>query len=447
MESRTIRNWDGSLSWRPEAIHRPRDEAEVAQVVRRAAEDGRRVKPVGEALSWSDAWSGAQSGAGSVAGGVPAEAVRFDRMAAIDVDRDAKRVRVGAGAKLEQVNEALAAHGLAFDNFGSIVMQTAAGYLGTGSHGTGGRTPILSAKVTSMWLVDGTGEVRELSAESDPELFRAARVHLGCLGAVTEVTFECIDSFQLEERLELHPFDDVLSDLDRIVDGNDYVKLWWLPYTDRVQVWRFNRTDRPKTRPTVQEWLDGSGLSGAGFTGILALTRALPPATRSINRVVQRLSFQPHVRVDRSDRIIRYAGVIPKHQETEYAVPRERAAAAIDEVRRTVLAADYRVNFPFEVRFVAADDIPMSPTYGRDSAYLGAYVASRGWAEGYFADFEALISEHGGRPHWGKSFHRGAAELRGLYPEYDAFDAVRHRCDPEGVFRSRFVDRVFPEEG
>jgi FAD/FMN-containing dehydrogenase len=38
----------------------------------------------------------------------------------LDVDVENHLVRVQAGARLKDVNEALAAHGLAFDNFGSI---------------------------------------------------------------------------------------------------------------------------------------------------------------------------------------------------------------------------------------------------------------------------------------------------------------------------------------
>jgi len=53
----------------------------------------------------------------------------------LKVDRDNQQVRVQAGARLNYVNEVLAEHGLAFDNFGSIVLQTAAGYIATGTHG------------------------------------------------------------------------------------------------------------------------------------------------------------------------------------------------------------------------------------------------------------------------------------------------------------------------
>jgi FAD/FMN-containing dehydrogenase len=86
----------------------------------------------------------------------------------------------------------------------------------------------------------------------------------------------------------------------------------------------------------------------------------------------------------------------------------------------------------------------MSPAGGRDSCYLGAYVSSVEWAARYFADFETLMHDYAGRPHWGKSFTRTARQLRALYPAYDAFDRLRRACDPAGVFRNSFVDRVFP---
>jgi FAD/FMN-containing dehydrogenase len=147
--------------------------------------------------------------------------------------------------------------------------------------------------------------------------------------------------------------------------------------------------------------------------------------------------------VDHSAKIVPVSSGIPKHQETEYAIPVEQAAEAIDRLRQMVLKADYRVNFVMEVRFVAADDIPMSPTSGRDSCYIGPYIANEKWAAPCFAEFEEMISDCGGRPHWGKSFSLGGEQLRKLYPAYDEFNQLRQRCDPHGLFHNCFVDRVF----
>jgi L-gulonolactone oxidase len=112
-------------------------------------------------------------------------------------------------------------------------------------------------------------------------------------------------------------------------------------------------------------------------------------------------------------------------------------------MRKMILRAKYWVNFPMEVRFVAADDITLSPAYGQDVCFLGAYVSSRKWAPDYFADFEEHMRDLEGRPHWAKSFSRTGKELRTIYPRFCDFERIRRQCDPNGLFRNSFVDRVF----
>ena len=59
-----------------------------------------------------------------------------------------------------------------------------------------------------------------------------------------------------------------------------------------------------------------------------------------------------------------------------------------------------------------------------------------------FAAGEAIFKRYGGRPHWGKLHSRVAEELRDLYPEWDAFQALRRRWDPDGVFLNDYLRRV-----
>ncbi len=433
MKANKIRNWDGTQTWIPEKIYNLKDEEKIAKQIKRAVEDKKRIKAIGSALSWSDIID------------MPENVILFNDMdKVLKVDKDKQQICVQAGARLKDVNELLAQNGLAFDNFGSIVLQTAAGYIGTGTHGTGAKTPILSASIDKLRLIDGLGKIHELDAENEPELFSAARVNLGCLGVVTEITFRCVEAFDLEESLELVDFDTALADLDTYLNTNDYCKLWWLPYTDKIQVYKFNKTNKPKGGAGFTGLMDQSGFSGLVFTGLIQLGRSIPQAIPFLHNTVQNIHYRPHKRVDRSDKVIKVSSSIPIHQETEYAIPIELAAKAIEETKNMILAADYKVNFPMEVRFVAEDDIPMSPANSRDSCYIGAYVSSLKWAQHYFKEFEALMLDYKGRPHWGKSFTRTHEQIRELYPAYEKFNQLREKCDPSGLFRNSFVDRVFP---
>ena len=90
---------------------------------------------------------------------------------------------------------------------------------------------------------------------------------------------------------------------------------------------------------------------------------------------------------------------------------REKTQVVLTELRRfldsnpTVL-----VHFPVEVRFVAADEIYLSPAFGRDSCYIniimyrpyGKDVSFQSWWSAY----ERIVREAGGRPHWAKVSQR-----------------------------------------
>ena len=49
---------------------------------------------------------------------------------------------------------------------------------------------------------------------------------------------------------------------------------------------------------------------------------------------------------------------------------------------------------------------------------------------------------YGGRPHWGKRHYQSAHTLAARYPDWERFQAVRRRFDPEGRFANDYTDRV-----
>jgi L-gulonolactone oxidase len=62
--------------------------------------------------------------------------------------------------------------------------------------------------------------------------------------------------------------------------------------------------------------------------------------------------------------------------------------------------------------------------------------------EPYFRAVEAIMDDYEGRPHWGKRHFQSAATLAPRYPEWDRFQAVRERLDPDGVFENEYARRV-----
>ena len=88
-------------------------------------------------------------------------------------------------------------------------------------------------------------------------------------------------------------------------------------------------------------------------------------------------------------------------------------------------------------RRLALDGLRARELLHRDPPVPPAATAAR-----YFDAFEAIAVNHGGRPHWGKIHTRDADYLRGVYPRFDDFLAVRDRVDPERRFGNPYLERV-----
>jgi L-gulonolactone oxidase len=128
--------------------------------------------------------------------------------------------------------------------------------------------------------------------------------------------------------------------------------------------------------------------------------------------------------------------------EREYAVPRAAAPSVITSVRKLIDDHGLRVSFPVEVRFSAGDDIALSPAFGEPRCFVAVHMYRGLDHKGYFREVEAIMDGVGGRPHWGKLHSQTAATLAPRYPEWDRFQALRRRLDPEGRFANAYLDRV-----
>lgn len=93
-----------------------------------------------------------------------------------------------------------------------------------------------------------------------------------------------------------------------------------------------------------------------------------------------------------------------------------------------------------EVRFTAADDIPLSTSSGRASAYLAIHMFKGQPYEKYF-EVEAVMTDLDGR-RTGEDALSDARSLRSRYPRFDEFLAVRDSVDPHGRFANDYLDRV-----
>lgn len=427
------RNWARTVEATPSAVVTPRQPAEVAAVLARAAAAHATVKAVGAGHSFS---------AIAATDGVQVRLDALTGLLGIDVDPENGRgtATFGAGTPLHAVNDALAARGLSLANMGDIADQTVSGAISTGTHGTGRDTAGLAAQIAGLQLALADGTLVDVSPDHDPDLFSAARLGLGALGIMTAVTVNVEPAFLLHAVEEPSTFEAVTTGFDDLV-AHEHAEFYWLPFTDAVQLKRNCRAEGP-ARPLgrVRSWWEADMVENAGLALIQRLTRTAPKLTPAVNRAAARLVTRRDY-VDAAPAVYTSVRRVRFH-EMEYALPREAAVPALRRFRELTVNGPWRIAFPVEVRLAPADDVWLSTAHGRDTVYIATHAYPRTEYRGWFDAVEELWGEFGGRPHWGKLHTRGAAYLGAVYPRMTDFLTVRDRVDPARTMTNPYLDHI-----
>jgi FAD-linked oxidoreductase len=426
------RNWGRSEAVRPQRVERPASAEAVQRAVQAAAAKGMRIKAVGAGHSFTGI---------AVAPGVQLDLDDLTGIVAVDLERG--RVTLAAGTRLHQLPRLLRQHGLALENMGDIDRQSIAGATSTGTHGTGGSFGGLATQIVGLTLVTGTGELLRIDESENADLLPAARIGLGALGIIVDLTIQCVPAYLLHAVERPEPLAAVLEGyLDRSA-REDHFEFYWFPHTETGLTktnTRLPLTAERKPLSRVGRWVDDELLANGLYRGVCALGTVAPAVIPPFSRLAQRVTgnreftdLSPRVFV--TDRGVRF-------REMEYALPRAAVPEALAEVKALIERRGWRISFPIEVRSAAADDTWLSTAYGRETGYIAVHRYYREDQREYFAAVEEVMIAHEGRPHWGKLHSRDADALRELYPRFGDFLAVRDRLDPERRFENAYLRRV-----
>ena len=403
----------------------------VAAVVRSAAAAGQRVKVIGGGHSFTDV------------------AMTDGHLLSLDAMNgvlgvggpDGHDVTVQAGIRLFDLNKELAERGLAMPNLGDIDQQSIAGAVSTATHGTGARLGNIATTIVGLELVTGDGSIRRADETNDPDLLRVARVGLGALGILTEVTIRCVPAFNLHAVETLEPLAEVLADFDAVMHSTDHVEFYWFPGGRRVQLKRNTRTDAPAAPQSRAAYIRDKWIGeNLAFGTVCRVGRRFPSAAPKIAKLITSSASERDL-VDRSDKIFCSPRKV-RFLEMEYGIPLESVPEAIGRIDALVASLPFPPMFPIEVRVSQADDIALSTAHGRASGWIAVHQYIGAPYEAYFQAVEQIMNDYDGRPHWGKMHFQSAATLASRYAEWDVFQAARAEIDPTGTFANAYTDRV-----
>jgi xylitol oxidase len=408
-------NWAGNVTFGAARVDRPESVDELRGIVR----DSRRVRALGSGHSFSPLVD--TTGDLVLLDGLPP---------VVEIDTAASTVAVAGGVRYGELAVELQRAGFALANMASLPHISVAGSCATGTHGSGDTQRVLAASVSALQLVGPDGELVELRRDRDRDSFAGSVIALGALGVVTRLTLDIEPRFDVAQRVYLGvPLDEVAGRIDEVFGAAYSVSMFTDWRSGEAMVWLKQRTDQPEAA-----WAGGQPAQR-----MVHPCPGMPPesCTEQLGIAGPWHERLPHFRID----LTPSAG---EELQSEHFLPRDAAPAAFAAIRGIAdLVAP--VLHVAEVRTVRADELWLSPAYGRDSVtFHFTWVKDAAAVMPVLAAVEDRLMPMGARPHWAKLTTVAAPEIIARYERAPEFEQLTHRYDPTAKFRNRFVDTLLP---
>ncbi|GAA4702721.1 D-arabinono-1,4-lactone oxidase [Phytohabitans rumicis] len=406
-----IVNWAGNVTFDAKRLHRPSSVAEIRDLVAGAP----KVHALGTAHSFNRI-ADSPGDLVSVAG--------LPRL--MDIDSAGRTVTASAGLRYGELAPYLHENGFALHNLGSLPHLSIAGACATGTHGSGERNGGLATAVSGLELVAAGGEQVKLDRTS--ELFPAAVVGLGAFGVATSVTLDLQPTFEVEQHVyDGLPFDAFREHFAEVM-GAGYSVSAFTAWAGTLTIWLKRRVDGPPA--PAGRWLGATPADGP---------RHPVPGMPASNCTEQLGVPGPwHERLPHFQ--LEFTPSSGEELQSEYFVARRDAVdalVALDGIRDRI-APVLQIS---EIRTIAADDLWLSPAYGRDSvAFHFTWVKDTAAVTPVLAAIEERLAPFAARPHWGKVFVMAPDLLAERYERLRDFATLARRHDPAGVFRNDMLD-------
>ncbi|MFD8363066.1 FAD-binding protein [Streptomyces hygroscopicus] len=413
-------NWAGNITFSAARLHHPHTADELRHIVGSAD----RVRVLGTGHSFNRIAD------------TDGDLVSLDRLPhRVEIDPGKRTATVAAGMRYAQVAQALHAEGFALANLASLPHITVAGACATATHGSGSTQRCLAAAVAGLEIVGPGGELTRITRDDDPDRLNGAVVGLGGLGVVTAMTLDIEPAYDVAQWVWTGlPLDRLDDSFEEIFGAAYSVSVFTDWRSGEGVVWLKCRTDLPGPPAPEEPWLGARPADRHHHP-----VPAMPPlhCTEQLGAPGPWHERLPHFRPD-------FTPSNGDELQSELLLPREAASAAFAALRGLGerIAPVVQVS---EVRTVAADELWLSPAYGRDSvAFHFTWVPDHEAVMEVVAAMEEELLPLGARPHWGKLTSATPERILSSYDRAADFARLLAGHDPAGKFRNAYLEGYFP---
>ena len=487
-----ISNWSSTHISHPKKLYEPLTELEVVRVLKTFSDKKEKIRPVGTALSPNGIGLSDNSNA-------------MISIAALDkvvVDVKNQTVTVGGGAKVSTILKELKKYNLTLENFSSIQEQQIGGWTQVAAHGTGCKLPTVEQMIVQMKIATPSEGILTLSNENNKQLFEFAKVGLGSLGIVTELTLKCIPSLNLHEQTFASARENIIIGHNRRLTEYRHVRYMWIPYTTTVigvvsnpidaastQLIKSKTNDSTKDATksliellfSIQSSYDKNYLNTLSFSQLRDMLLDIAPLDLShVKKVNQaEASFWEKSVGERVDDSTNILGFDCGGEQFVFEVCfpigtlQENSGKDIEYVQECLKIlenAGIPAPSPIEQRWTASSSSPLSPAYSSNKDDIFSWVGiimylppsqttdQREQISSYFNKYcelmHPLLVKYNAKIHWAKIEVPDKSDkitfIRKLVRQnnsknIDSFNKCRKALDPNSILSNKLIEAIFSD--
>jgi xylitol oxidase len=412
-----VKNWAGNVTFGTERHLAPKSLDELSELVAAS----RKIKVQGSKHSFNTIADSTDT------------LVSLQNFYGIDEPNvESRTVKIGGGVTYGQLAVFLESRGWALSNLASLPHISVIGACATATHGSGRLNKNLSNDLLSLDVMGPDGELRSIAAGSAEA--KLACIGLGAVGVIVGATVRIEPVYSVRQWVyEELPFE-VLTTYFDAVSSHGYSLSLFTNWTGETvdQMWVKER--------------DGGLFEGRSECfGAKLATEKLHPL-RDMDPV--NCTDQMGVAGPWSERLahfkLEFTPSAGEELQSEFFVDFDEATSAIEALR--ALGPELApLLFVSEIRFVAKDDLPMSPAFGSDIvAFHFTWRPMWEQVKQVLPKIEAALAQFGARPHFGKLFTMPPGRLSEVYPRLSELREYAQKWDTQGKFLNEFLcSRVF----
>jgi FAD/FMN-containing dehydrogenase len=451
-QSALATDYTGLLPERIERVVEADDRLELQRIVKEANKNGRHISVAGLQHS--------QGGHTYYRGGVVLDMRSFNKI--LEIDKEAKTVKVESGASWEDVQEAVKEDGLALKVTQSQSIFTIGGSLSVNAHGRDIRFGPMAGTVKEMTVLTPAGEIKTVTREDSAEWMKYMFGGYGLFGVILDVTLELTEDEVYTIHTEELKTDEYESYFTKLLNHDDtamhYARVSVAPGTflDEMYVVDYNHTGKQDRAVPLKEEKGARmgklamdiGRQGGVWEDLFWSNQKLMARSQNGKNITRNnvmrgnSAFMEFTKPGRVEVLQEF--FVPVNQYGEYMEDLKNLLPASDQ------GEDFKIH-NITVRY-AAKDSKTSLNYAKEDMLGLVVLIQHGLSEEQIADAEAIIQkwtsltlEHGGTYYLPYYHYQTKEQFREAYPEWEQFQVEKLKRDPNEVFQNLFYDYYLKE--